>query len=249
MEKTRYKLTISYNGTPFCGWQIQPNAPSVQQEITHALETLLKHPVKVVGSSRTDSGVHALGQVAHFDTTLFFQKEKLLYKINALLPPEIRILSLEETDPSFHACYSATKKIYTYHIALENVVSPFLFPFRYKPRFKIDLKLLERAIPLFTGYRDFTSFSNEAHKGAASKNPFRNLFRITPIQEEGGIYLEFEGDGFLYQMVRNITGTLLDVARGKILESSIEKIFAARDRREAGTAVPPHALFLKKIFF
>ena len=234
----RYKMQIAYDGSAFSGWQLQPNAVSIQGEIEKALFTLLKKPVRVIGSGRTDAGTHAMGQVAHFDA----EKMPSLLALNGILPKEIRILSLEETDDSFHAQYSAKGKTYHYHLWLEKVSDPFLYKYRYRVPFPISLDLLHEAAQAFVGTHDFTTFSNV---GSSVKSSIRTIKRIDIVKQKGGVRLEFEGDGFLYKMVRNIVGTLLEVASHQNI--CIEELLASRDRRAAGVCAPAHALFLMEV--
>jgi len=299
----KYVLTIAYDGTHYGGWQVQNNAPSIQAAIQLVLQTILQRPIKISGSGRTDAGVHALGQVAHFtlETAVRdgkairdFESEsvslegehpqkpkdpsnetdsgskgcinlqsptavsrvtgqepidldKTFASVNRLLPPDIRILSLKEAPADFHARYSATSKIYHYHLHLDAVADPFKRLYAYQPHHKVDLELLKKCAAYFVGTHDFTSFSHHSKQGAAAHDAVRTLYRLEIKEEPGGIRLEFEGDGFLYKMVRNIVGTLLDVCAGKIKEDDIEKIRAAKDRKLAGRTAPPEGLFLVKV--
>lgn len=245
----KYKLIIAYDGTNYSGWQVQPNGTSIQSLIQNALQTALRAKVDLTGSSRTDAGVHAWGQVAHFSTDVSFENSRLLSSLNALLPQDIRIREIAQVDDSFHARYSTTHKIYHYHLHLDQTTDPFQRLYSLHVRHKIDLNLLKQAACHFVGTKDFTSFANDAHLGRAAKNPVRTLSRLDIVEEKNGIRLEFEGDGFLYKMVRNIVGTLLDVASGKIAVDAIPKIFAARNRSKAGQAAPAHGLFLREIYY
>jgi len=245
----KYKLLITYDGTRYCGWQVQPNATSIQTLIQDALSTALRTKIGAAGSGRTDAGVHASGQCAHFTYEGSIELEKLHHSLNGLLPPDIRILSLEKTDDDFHARYSAKSKVYRYHLNTSKVESPFTRLYAYHLPYPIDLNLLETAAHHFRGERDFASFSNEAHRGSAAHNSIRNLHRLEIHKTKNGLILEFEANGFLYKMVRNITGTMLDVARGKLPLDSIPNIFEAKDRRQAGQAAPPHGLFLERVIY
>lgn len=245
----KYKLTIAYDGTEYSGWQIQPNGLSIQTLIENALSTILRTPTKVVGSGRTDAGVHAWGQTAHFITSSPFDSQKLLLSLNGLLPLDIRILEIVEVPSTFHARYSATSKIYHYRLHLDPIPDPFKRRYAYHVPHPVSLFLLKSAASLFIGTHDFTSFANEARRGSAAKDPIRSLYRLDLIEEAGGVRLEFEGDGFLYKMVRNITGTLLDVCAGKISLEQIPAILAAKDRKKAGRAAPPHGLSLMEVHY
>lgn len=242
-------MIISYDGTDFGGWQYQPNSTCVQELIEKALSTIIRHPSEVVGSGRTDAGVHALGQVAHFTTENPIDKEKTLYSLNALLPKEIRILELTEAAEDFHARFSAKGKIYHYHLHLDLIQDPFKRKYALHVLHRVKVDAIKEAAKHFIGTHDFSSFANEQTKGSASKDAVRTLRRLDIIEVEGGIRLEFEGTGFLYKMVRNIVGTLLEVGGGRRSADEIPRILSAKDRKEAGKAADPHGLFLVKVLY
>jgi tRNA pseudouridine38-40 synthase len=241
----RYKLTIAYDGTAYSGWQVQPNGRAIQTLIQRALETVLRAPTDLTGSGRTDAGVHARGQTAHFDTAQEIEPHRLRLSLNALLPYDIRILQIDRSAPDFHARYDATSKIYHYHLHLDPVIDPFVRLYRHQVLQRFDLERVQEAIPHFLGTKDFCSFSNVPSKPRAS---IKTLLRLDIALQKGGIRLEFEGDGFLYKMVRNIVGALLDVGSGKLKAEEIPKIFSANDRRAASSAAaPPQGLFLMEV--
>ncbi|MGK5595125.1 MAG: tRNA pseudouridine(38-40) synthase TruA [Parachlamydiaceae bacterium] len=244
-----YKLLIAYDGTFYHGWQVQPNGLSIQQLIEEKLSLILRQETKIIGSGRTDAGVHALGQVANFKSVLRFDCRKIMASLNGLLPHAVRILELEEVDQSFHAQYSAKGKIYRYHLHLERVMSPFKYHYCWHIRSTFSISHLKMAIPYLLGEHDFTSFANEAHSGVAAYDPVRNMKRIDVIDEEGGIYLEFEANGFLYKMVRNLVGTLVEIGREKRSPEDIQEILMRKNRSEAGVAAPPQGLFLVKVLY
>ena len=243
----KYKLLLAYDGTQYGGWQVQNNSTAIQALLENALATILRAPIAITGAGRTDAGVHALGQVAHFTYEQPLDLFRTQGSLNGLLPPDIRVLEVQTASDDFHARYSAKSKIYHYHLHLDSVMSPFHRLYRHHVHFSIDLEELRTATKLFIGTHDFSAFANEASAGAAAKNPIRTITRLDVAPQEGGLRLEFEGDSFLYKMVRNITGTLLDVCRGKISREQIPEIFASKDRRLAGSAAPPQGLFLVKI--
>lgn len=249
MEEYNYKIIIAYDGTHYSGWQIQPNGISIQQKLQEALKIYLRHETHIVGSGRTDAGTHAFGQVAHFKTPSEIDARRFLHSLNGILPIDIRIKSIENVPADFHARYSATGKIYHYFLHLNPILNPFKRLYSLHIYEKIDIDLLKEAAQHFIGTHDFTAFANEAHTGVAAHDPVRTLKRLDIIPIEEGLRLEFEADGFLYKMVRNITGTLLEVASKHRLPSSIPEIFASKDRRHAGKAAPPHALFLVKVLY
>lgn len=239
-----YKLTVAYDGTAYSGWQIQPNGISIQEVLQNQLRTILRQDVVIIGSGRTDAGVHALAQVAHFHFSQPIDLYRVSGSLNSLLPPDIRVKEIIEAPIDFHAQHHAIAKTYHYNLCLDSTYSPFNRLYSYHVREKMDRSLLKEAAMLFIGTHDFTSFANEAHLGCASRDPVRTIIRLDVVEQEGGIRLEFEGDGFLYKMVRNITGTLLEVAAGKRRIDEIPEILTAKDRRRAGVAAPPHGLFL-----
>lgn len=244
----KYRMVIAYEGSAFSGWQIQPNAPSIQEELEKAIATLLGHHTRVIGSGRTDAGVHAVGQVAHFMTENAIDIERFHRSLNGLLPHTIRVMLFEEAPEDFHAQYSAIAKTYHYHLHLDRIEDPFRRPYHLQVFRSIDRELLKEAAQQFVGTHDFSSFANEAHSGAAAKNPVRTLHRLDVIEEgPSAIRLEFEGNGFLYKMVRNIVGMLLEVSTGKREIGDIVKLFAAKDRRLAGRAASPKGLFLMQV--
>lgn len=242
-----YKLLIAYEGTRYSGWQIQKNSISIQALLEKYLSIILRVPIKVIGSGRTDAGVHAIGQVAHFKTTASLEFSRLLKSLNGLLPPDIKVLSIEEAPLNFHARYSAIGKTYHYYLHTGPVKDPFNRFYAYRVPYPVALDTLIQAARFFIGTHDFTSFANEATSGSAAKNAIRDLKRLSILQEEEYICLELEANGFLYKMVRNIVGTLLDICARKIALEEIPSIFQAKDRRLAGRAAPAHGLVLAKV--
>ncbi|MGM0439494.1 MAG: tRNA pseudouridine(38-40) synthase TruA [Chlamydiota bacterium] len=245
----KYKLITSYDGTNYSGWQVQDHQVSIQGKIEESLATIIRQKVRVIGSGRTDTGVHALEQTAHFTSENPLSTSKVLRSLNSLLPHDIRILSIEEADPDFHAQYSAHNKTYYYHLHLDPVANPFTYKYRHQVKYPLNLDMLREGAQLFIGTHDFTTFANKAYQGSAARNPVRTIFRIDAIEEEGGVRLEFQGNGFLYKMVRNITGTLLEVARGKLPPTAIPKLLKAKDRQLAPMVAPARGLFLAKVSY
>ncbi len=229
------------------GWQVQSNAPTIQEKIQNTLQVFLGEKIYLTGSGRTDAGVHALGQVAHFSVSKEIDLRRFMAASNGLLPPEIRILDITPVEEDFHARYSAKGKIYHYHVWTKRVHSPFRRPHTtYFPE-ELDLNLLREAAQLFLGTHDFTSFANSPTEGSAAKNPVRTIKRLDVVEQEGGFRLEFEADGFLYKMVRNIVGILLDISTGKRPKEDITKAFEVKDRKFTSRAAPPSGLFLVKV--
>lgn len=240
----RLKIIISYDGTGYSGWQIQPNGISIQGTIEKALETLFKRPIRIIGAGRTDAGVHAIGQVAHFEIEEGVDLFALKYSLNGLLPPEIRIHTLETVPSDFHAQRKALSKIYHYHLWLDSTDDPFSARYHYHFRRKLCLDLLQEAAKHFIGVHDFASFTNA---GGSAKTTVREIFRLDIIAQRGGLRLEFEGNGFLYKMVRNITGTLLEIATHKRPLENLPFLFEAKQRQKAPATAPAKGLFLIKV--
>lgn len=247
MNQYNYKMLIAYDGTQYGGWQVQPNATSIQELIAGAIKTILQHPVTLIGSGRTDAGVHALEQVAHFKCDKDLDLFRFHGSLNGILPRDIRILDVKQAPLDFHSQRSATSKIYCYHLCLDRVQDPFNRLYSVHVRESLDIDLLKKAATHFVGTLNFTSFSNESDEGCAARDPVRTIFRLDIVPEKGGLRIEIEADGFLYKMVRNIVGTLLEVAKSKRDITDIPRIFAACDRRQAGQAAPAHGLFLAKV--
>ena len=237
-------MVISYDGTKYCGWQIQPHSPSIQGVIQKALLTAIREPISITASGRTDAGVHAIGQVAHFETKKQLNLNSLLYSLNGILPKEIRIRSIEAIDENFHARYSATAKIYRYYINLSSTQSPFQYPFSTHIHSHLDLVLMKSALQYFIGTHNFSSFSSS---GCGSNDPVKTLFYIEIVPNHEGIYIEVCGNGFLYKMVRNIVGTLIEIGQKKRLPSDIPKLILTKTRSLSGPTAPSKGLFLYEV--
>jgi tRNA pseudouridine38-40 synthase len=247
----RYRLRAAYDGTRFLGWQSQHEKGSLQDLLKEALHTCLRDPhIHPVASGRTDAGVHALGQIIHFDTYKeTIDTEKLLRSLNGLLPVEFRILALEKSEPDFHARYSACGKIYHYYLQTTPLASPFTRLYRWHIHQKLDFELLKQACQKLVGRHDFKALANENHKGVAAHDSIRTLSRVEPHFLQGSLRLEFEGDGFLYKMVRNCVGLITEVARGYRPIEDIDLILRSQKRPQAGYCAPAHGLFLYKVLY
>lgn len=243
----KYKLLIAYDGTEYCGWQVQPNALSIQELIEQKLKILTKERTPITGAGRTDAGVHAIGQVAHFKSPIELETSSIKNSLNGMLPKSIRILEICEVSLDFHARYSAINKVYHYHLNLGPVQDPFERLYSWNVTNPLNLNQMEEAISYLLGTHDFSAFANEATQGAAKKNPIRTLKKISITPERTGVRLEFEAESFLYKMVRNLTGTLVEVGKGKRKPKEILEILESKDRRRAGRAAPAKGLFLVKI--
>ena len=238
----KYRMDFAYDGTKYGGWQVQPNSLSIQEVLEKTLESLIGTPTHLTASGRTDAGVHATCQVAHYSSSVPLSPEKL----NALLPEDIRIATISSVEDNFHARYSAKRKIYHYHLRLNKSHDPLTFRYHAPLPTPIDLKTLEHATRFLLGTHDFSAFRGS---GCGAKNPVKTLYRLDVISEVKGLRLEFEGDGFLYKMVRNLVGTLLEIATHKRPLTSLPNILASKDRRLAGKTAPPQGLFLHKVVY
>lgn len=241
----RYVLELSYRGTPYHGWQIQQNAHTVQQELNNALETILKQSVETIGSGRTDTGVHALQQFAHFDYEGILNPAKLVFQLNAILPESIFVYQIYGSSNDFSARFDAVSRSYVYKISYRK--DPFLKDlacFYYKKRPNIEL--MNQAASLLLKYTDFQSFS----KYHTDVNHFECFISKAFWQEEGGLLLfHISANRFLRGMVRAIVGSLLEVGSGKISVMDFEKIILMRDRKYAKAAVPAQGLYLSNIVY
>lgn len=240
-----YCLIVQYDGTDYAGFQIQPNQATIQGELEAALAKLAKGPISIVGSGRTDAGVHSEGQTISFrDSQLTVPVERLPYALNALLPKDIRVVASKLVPPDFHARYSALEKTYRYQIYEGEFPSVFHQRYAYWTRDALDWQRIEACSRLFVGRQDFASF---AASGSSVKTTVRTM-RSVEIDSTGPLRLvRFTADGFLYNMVRNLVGTLLDVGRGKLDLNTVQSIMASRDRRLASATIAPQGLFLESV--
>ena len=251
-----WKLTLSYDGTNFHGWQVQPVLPSVQGALREAIAQVCGETVLPQGSGRTDAGVHALGQVATFTLTVPIPAENLLRALNRALPPSIRVLFAEAVPARFHARHSAVRKTYEYRIWQRDddavVCSPFLAPYVWDCRWPLTLDPMQQAAAALLGTHDFSSFAaadpdlaqRSGEDPASEPSPVRTLF-VSSCQREGGLLLyRVTGSGFLHHMVRNIVGTLVEIGRGALPPDAIPAILEARSRSAAGPTAPPQGLYL-----
>ena len=236
----RYFITLSFDGTAYHGWQIQPHSVSVQEELQKALTTLLRMPVEVVGAGRTDTGVHARKMVSHFDINAELDCQQLVYKLNKLLPRDIAVQHVEQVSDDMHARFSAKSRTYHYYVHLGK--NPFLRSYSWQLYGNPDFELMNKAAVVLMEYMDFTSFSKlntdtktndctitEAHWDRVGEGQWR--FTIT-------------ANRFLRNMVRAIVGTLMEVGRGRMTIEQLRQVIEAKDRCRAGDSVPGNALFL-----
>ncbi len=245
--KRNLKLTIEYDGTSYHGWQVQPNGPSIQQEIETAIEMMTRKKVKLLGSGRTDAGVHAMGQVANFTCTTSITTDEFQKGLNSILPDDIVIRKIEEASPDFHARYDAVSKRYRYQILNQSLPSAIRRRFTWWIRSPLDLSAMEHGMAHLVGERDFKSFEGA---GSPRSSTIRRVIGIDLIrQEDGMVAIDIHASGFLRYMVRNIVGTLVDVGIGKIPPAHIETILASRDRSKASATAPARGLFLMEVYY
>jgi len=239
------KMVLEYDGTAYCGWQRQSNGLSIQQVLEEKISVMTGEAVKVIGSGRTDAGVHALGQVAHFKTASTIPDIHFLKGINSLLPRDIAGVALQEVDASFHARYDARSKVYRYQIVHGSVRPVLLRQYAWFVPGPLSLDSMGEAARLFKGTHDFSSFCS-IHSDAPD-----HIRTIADIRVETGsrglINIEMEADGFLRHMVRGIVGTLVEIGRGKRRVSDMQAVLQAKDRRHGGMTAPPQGLFLKEV--
>lgn len=245
----KIKLTIAYDGANFHGWQIQPGIPTIQGALTDALRQITQDEKLIIhGASRTDTGVHALAQVAHFKTQSSLDAGEFQRALNALLPPSIRIVAAEEVSPDFHARWQAQGKIYRYRIFSGPVLPPFEYGRVLHYPYPLDETAMAAAAGQFEGEHDFTSFSassdSEEHDG--NREMVRVIHSSELVRYDGREQMDYvvRGRSFLRYMVRKIVGTLIEVGKGRLAPEDIARIFDARDRALSGPTVPPEGLYL-----
>lgn len=245
---SKIKCTIAYDGTNFNGYQVQPGKRTVQGELEKALEKVHKGvTVRIQASGRTDTGVHAKGQTIHFDTELNIPGNSWKKALNALLPDDIYVVSSEIAHEDFHARYDVVEKEYRYYIL--NKREPDIFNRYYIHHFPypLNIEAIQAACTEFVGTHDFTTFSSA--KATVKGNKIRTLFEVSCKQQDDRLEFIFRGSGFLYNMVRILVGTLLDVGQGRVHPKDIHQMLEARDRGLAGKTAPAHGLYLWKVTY
>lgn len=242
-----YKLTIAYDGTRYKGWQRLKNNPlTIQQKLEEVISRIFNEPIELIGSGRTDGGVHALGQVASFSSEKVFELNRLLKEINRYLPEDISIKHVESAAPRFHARFNAIKKTYTYQVWTSEI--PPVFERLYVHQIhdgSLELNRMKKASEYFVGKHDFRGFTTDKTK----KSTTRNIERIDFVQDGPILKIIFVGDGFLYNMIRILVGTLLEVGLGTRDVDSILKVYESGDRSLAGETAPAKGLFLTEVFY
>ncbi|WP_342670284.1 tRNA pseudouridine(38-40) synthase TruA [Bacillus solimangrovi] len=243
----RIKCTISYDGTSFNGYQVQPDKRTVQQELEHALSRIHKgQAIKVVASGRTDTGVHARGQVIHFDTPLSIPVHKWTLALNANLPDDIVVNETEYVSNYFHARFGTKKKEYRYFVNLSKKRDVFNRNYMYHFPRSLNMSDIEEAAKDFIGTHDFTSFCSARSE---VEDKVRTIYKIECIQEDDVLIFRFVGNGFLYNMVRILVGTLLQVGEGKISPSQMLELLNERNREHTGVTAPGNGLYLWEVSY
>ena len=240
----RFFITLSYDGTRYHGWQVQPNGSSVQEKLQWALSTILRQDIQVTGAGRTDAGVHARMMVAHFDVeSMDFELQHLTYKLNRLLPQDIAIQMMEPVSDEMHARFSATSR--TYHYYIHTVKDPFLRAYSCELHYPLEFQLMNEAAAILMTYEDFGAFC-KAHADVKT-----TLCHITTAQwhqtSPSSWYFEITANRFLRNMVRAVVGTLIDVGRGRLSLDDFRKVIEGKRRTEAGESMPANALFLEDV--
>ena len=241
----RIKLVVQYNGKDFCGWQVQPNKRTVEGELEKVLEFLLKEKIKTFASGRTDAGVSSYGQVVHFDANEEVDTNKLHTSLNGLLPKDIAIVSCEKVSSDFDARFSVKKKTYWYRFYISRFELPLFEDFAFRVNDYVNLEKMKEACKYFVGTHDFGSFVSKK----SGKTDFVRTIYDSKIVEicDGAYAFEVSGNGFLYNMVRIMFGTILKAGYGQIEPKDIENILNGKNRALAGKTMPPKALVMKKV--
>jgi tRNA pseudouridine38-40 synthase len=241
------RLLIAYDGTLYQGWQRQKESPTIQEAIEKILFKITQQPVSLFGAGRTDSGVHAWGQVASFKTASPLPTATFKTALTALLPKDILIRQIEEVDSNFHARFSSRAKVYDYLICPHSRNIPFFRHYIWFIPELVELDLIKTGLSLLTGEHDFSSFQSQ---GSEVPHAVRTLYQAVLLPGPGGGFkLRFVANGFLRHMVRNMVGTLIRVGLKRISINKLEEILKAKDRSQAGEMAPPQGLFLRKVFY
>ncbi|MEY8442285.1 tRNA pseudouridine(38-40) synthase TruA [Lactobacillaceae bacterium 24-114] len=245
----RYKIVFAYDGANFSGFQIQPNKRTVEQILKNAVNKIAKHPepaISVIGSGRTDAGVHALNQVAHFDLPYKLSNESMRKALNSMLPLDILVKSAELVSPDFHARYNAHRKTYRYRVDQGEFVNPFKRNYTAHFKYPLDINLMKKAAKDLIGEHDFTSF---VASGSQAKSNVRTIYKIEINWDElnNEVVFEFTGNGFLYNQVRIMVAFLLEIGSKQRPVSDVERVLAAKDRTEARMTAPASGLYLVNV--
>lgn len=243
---TNYQIRLQYIGTRYSGWQIQKDRQTIQGCIIKTLHQITGETASIIGAGRTDSGVHAMGQVAHFKLSKMIPTTKLKSSLNGILPWDIRIQQVKHVHANFHAQKDALKKRYEYRIYNGRILSPFLHGYVHHTSAHLNLEAMQESMQYLKGSQDFSSFAATATQ---VKNRTRTIFLSQIINRGNHIRYQVEANGFLYHMVRNIVGTLLEIGLNRLKPSDISGIMESKNRKKAGPTAPPHGLYLMRVFY
>jgi len=246
MQERNIKIIVKYLGKDYHGWQKQIGEKTIQGEIEKAAKKIFDQKIYLIGSGRTDAGVHALGQTANFILNHSIPENKILYALNSRLPRDIRVVDSKEVPMCFHSRYNSLGKTYEYRIYNNRIIDPFIKDTTYFIPFKLNLEKMNRAKEYFKGEHDFKAFMSS---GSSVKSTVRKIHNIKMNENNNLIKLSITGNGFLYNMVRIMVGTLIDVGRGKIEEKKLIDIIEKRNRKSAGKTAKAEGLFLKKVYY
>lgn len=246
MSRKRVRLIVAYDGTNYHGWQIQNNGITIESELNRCLTDLLQEKIEVIGASRTDAGVHALGNVAVFDTENRMPAEKISYALNQRLPEDIRIQKSEEVAADWHPRYCESRKTYEYRIYRAEFPMPVKRLYSLFTYYKLDVNRMQEAAAYLEGEHDFKSF---CQTGAQVESTVRTIYSVEVEEQGTDLVIRVCGNGFLYNMVRIIAGTLLEIGQGKREPMDVIQILQEKDRMAAGPTAPAHALMLMKYEF
>lgn len=241
-----YKLILSYDGTEYHGWQYQPNFRTIQGTVEDCLSRILGKKHEICGASRTDSGVHARGQAGHFRTRSPVSGSQIRQGLRHILPPDISLVSLRKVPNTFHSRFHATGKIYQYAIRNATHRDPFVSRFETLIRVPLNRSLMSRAAKLCIGRKDFAAFRSS---GSGSKSTIRTLSRVTVAQKDLNIVITFQGEGFLYHMVRNLSASLIEVGSGRQTAKDFAEFLEAGKRQGAPRCAPAQGLTLIRVFY
>ncbi|MBE5869347.1 MAG: tRNA pseudouridine(38-40) synthase TruA [Lachnospiraceae bacterium] len=239
----RVKLIVAYDGSAYCGFQVQPKAPTIEGELNKHLSSLLGEDIKVIGASRTDAGVHALCNVAVFDTESGIPGEKFSYALNQRLPEDIRIMGAEEVALDFHPRHCDSEKTYEYRITVGQFPVPTKRLYSYFIYHSLDVEKMQQAAEYLIGEHDFKSFCSVK---TDAESTVRTIYDLKVEKQGEDIVVRVRGNGFLYNMVRIIAGTLMEVGKGKIKPEKMQEILQSQERQQAGPTAPPQGLMLVK---
>jgi tRNA pseudouridine38-40 synthase len=242
MTLTNFKLTLQYDGTDFYGWQVQPDERTVQGELTRVLSRIMKTDVKVTGAGRTDTGVHATGQVANFRVETAMKPDEVVRAANSLLPPDVMVSAAEEVKPDFDARRDAVARTYLYKLAFAWDV--FNRRYVHVVEREIDTGTMAAAAEILVGEHDFAGFGNASEDFPTT---VRHVSDFTVTRETEGINVRVRANSFLYRMARNMVGALIIVGRGEMKADDIKRILDAKDRTQLGRPAPPQGLYLEKV--